>query len=459
MVSSLGLSYIAGRWIGPNILEFGRHCNAPPPPRAAVRGSCRFVRRLCPVGRAGGAQTSGSPPPAAASSLPTALPSSTPTANTAADAFAVAGVKVDINAANPNSARDQAIREAQAKAWVELYKRLVPGGANPPRMSENDIARMVQGFEIDEEKVSATRYVGSITVRFRPNAVRDAIGGVGSAQIIEPPAKPFVVLAVTVTDGRTLLWEDRTPWRAAWEERPVTSSLVPLVVPDGELSDAQAIGTDEALSGNADALNRIAQRYNAGGVIVLRAEVPSAGPTPGRGLVVDVSRYGLDGTRDTQTVTVKSDAADRPTDILARAVTAVGAQLDEGWRRNNVTATGPEQTTLVRVPLTAVSDWVETRKRLTGIGAVTRNDLVSLSRNEALVSLTHRGDPTALAQVLSKRDLGLSQAATPSADWQLTLLPRGSGSAAVAPAPVGGSVPLAPTAPLGAPPAIWAPCR
>lgn len=469
MVSSLGLSYIPGRWIGPNILE-SEGIAMLHRRRAPLCAGLAALSVACALsGGPAGAQTSGSPPPAVGFSLP----SSTPTANTAADAFAVSGVKVDINAANANTARDSAIREAQAKAWVELYKRLVPGGGNPPRLSETDIARLVQGFEIDEEKVSATRYVGSITVRFRPNAVRDAIGGAGSAQIIEPPAKPFVVLPVTVTDGRTLLWEDRTPWRAAWEERPATSSLVPLVVPDGELTDAQAIGTEEALSGNADALNRIAQRYNAGGVIVARTELPSAGVAPGRALVVDVTRYGLDGTRDTQTVNVKADAADRPTDVLSRAVTAVGAQLDEGWRRNNVTATGPEQTTLVRVPLASVADWVETRKRLTGVGGVTRNELVSMSRGEALVNLTHRGDPTALAQVLSRRDLGLTRVASPlpsssmppsgmaapapATDWQLTLLPHGSGGAMAAPAPMSGTPPLAPTAPLGG--ALGAPPR
>jgi len=454
MVSSLGLSYIPGLGIGPNILE--------------SEGFAMLHRRRAPLFAGLAALSvacvlSGGPVWAQASGG-SALPATAPTANTAADAFAVSGVKVDINAANANTARDQAIREAQGKAWNELYRRLVPGGGNPPRLSENDIARLVQGFEIDEEKVSATRYVGSITVRFRPNAVRDAIGGAGSAQYVEPPAKPFVVLALTVTDGRTLLWEDRTPWRAAWEERPATSSLVPLVVPDGELTDAQAIGTEEAVAGNADALARIAQRYNAGGVVVARTDLPAGGPDAARGLTVDVTRYGLDGSRETQTVNVKADAADRPADVLARAVTAVGAQLDESWRRSNVMATGPEQTTLVRVPLAAVADWVETRKRLTGIGAVTRSDLVSMSRAEALVNLTHRGAPDQLAPLLSKRDLGLTRTAPPvvpanvgapipvqTAEWQLTLLPHGAGSAVAAPANPG-AVPLAPSSPMGAAP-------
>ncbi|WP_247871920.1 DUF2066 domain-containing protein [Azospirillum sp. TSO35-2] len=411
------------------------------------------------------AQT-GSPPPAAATSA--ATPSS-------ADAFAVSGVTVDINGSNPTTVRDQAIREAQAKAWAELYRRLVPGGGNPPRLSDNDVARLVQGFEIDDEKVSATRYVGSITVRFRPNAVRDALGqGGGTAQYVEPPARPFVVLPVTMTDGRTILWEDRTPWREAWEARQPAASLVPLVVPDGELADAQAIGAADAVSGNADAIARMAQRYKAGGVVVARTELPAAGADPARGLTVDVTRYGLDGTRDSQTVQVKGGGT--AGDLLTRAVAAVGNQLDDSWRREHTTPTGPEQTTLVRVPLTAVNDWVETRKRLAGVNAVSRSTLLSISRSEALVSLTHRGEPDQLAQALGRNDLGLTRAggsaplqgaypgapvpvaaATGGADWQLTLLPRGSGASATgAVAPGGGSTApgaLAPSDPMATAPA------
>ncbi|WP_244433698.1 DUF2066 domain-containing protein [Azospirillum sp. B506] len=400
-----------------------------------------------------GAQT-GSPPPAATSA---AMPS-------AADPFAVSGVRVDINGSNPTTVRDQAIREAQAKAWAELYRRLVPTGGNPPRLSDGEIAKLVQGFEIDEEKVSASRYVGAITVRFRPNAVRDALGqSGGAAQYVEPPSRPFVILPVTLTDGRTILWQDRTPWRAAWEARQPAASLVPLVVPDGELSDAQAISGEDALSGNADALARIAQAYKAGGVVVARTDLAANGPDPARGLTVDVTRYGLDGTRENQAVQVKGGGT--ADELLTRAVAAVGTQVDESWKREHTTATGPEQNTLVRVPLTAVNDWVETRRRLSGVNAVTRNTLMSISRSEALVTLTYRGAPEQLAQALARQDLGFTQAAAPaaaaypgaplpvqSADWQLTLLPRGSGAASAgavpgAATPMAAPTSLAPSAP------------
>ncbi|MBP2294414.1 DUF2066 domain-containing protein [Azospirillum rugosum] len=417
------------------------------------------------------AQAPGAAPPAAPVAAPVAAPGLAPSAALAADGYTVQGVKVDVSAANANAARDQAIREAQVKAWAEMYKRLVPNATTAPKVSDNDLARLVQGFEIDDEKVSATRYLGSITVRFRPNAVRDMLGG-AAQQYVEPPARPFVVLPVTVTDGRPVLWEDRTAWREAWEGRPAGGTLVPLVVPDGELSDISAIGVNEALAGTPEALARIAQRYNAAGVIVAKTELPSGGPDLGRPLTVEVTRYAPDGSKDQQAVNVKADVSDRTADFLGRAVTFVTAAVDESWRRENTMPTGPEQSTLVRVPLSSLTDWVETRKRLGGVQGITRTDVVSLSRYEAVVALTHRGDVERLRQQMARRDLGLSRTgavaapvqpvqpgmppvAQPVADWQLQVLPRGAGAdllstapvqpAVAAPAPLSGAAP----APVG----------
>lgn len=398
------------------------------------------------------AQVPGAAPPAVAApaATPGAAPGAAPVVP-AADPFTVSGVKVDVSAANANAARDQAIRDAQVKAWAELYKRLVPTATSVPRVSEIELARLVQGFEIDDEKVSATRYVGSITVRFRPNSVRETLAG-GGQQYVEPPARPYVVLPVTVVDGRPVLWEDRTDWREAWEGRPAGASLVPLVVPDGELADISAIGVNEALSGDPEALARIAQRYNAGGVIVAKTDLPAGGLDLGRPLAVEVTHYTPDGARDQQTVNVKADMADRAGDFLTRATTFVSAAIDESYRRDNTVASGPEQSTLVRVPLASLNDWVETRKRLGMVNAVTRTDVLSISRYEALVALTHRGDVERLRQALARRDLGLARTGAvaapvpvpvpgqplppvaPTPEWQLQVLAKGAGASLAQPA-------------------------
>ncbi len=384
------------------------------------------------------------------------------------DGFTVPGVTVDISAANANAARDKAIAQAQRTAWNTLYQRLVPGGGRAPQVSDSDLLRLVQGFEIDDEKVSATRYLGSITVHFRPQAVRDRLGNVGAeanpgnaggilgntgnilgtpgagilgnagaaTAYVEPPKQPLVVLPITMIDGRPVLWEDRTPWRDAWEARtPGGKSLVPLTVPEGEMADLQAIGVEDAVNGAPAPVAAIAQRYKASGVLVVKTELPGAGKSTQTTMQVEVIRHNLDGTHETFTVPVKVDASDRPEDTLTRAVTFVSAALDESWRRTNSVPTGAEQTLVVAAPINALEDWIEMRKRLATVRAVSRVDVLSLSRAQTLVALTFRGDTERLRQTLAQHglDLGMtadaSSTATGGPAMELRALPQGNGAA------------------------------
>lgn len=339
-------------------------------------------------------------------------PGAAPAAPAGTEAFTVSGIAVDVSAANANAARDEAINQAQRKAWDELYRRIAPGAGNAPRMSDVDLSRLVQGFSIDEERVSATRYLGSMTVRFRPAAVRDVLAGTG-AQYAEPPTRPFVLLPVTVIGGRPMLWEDRSAWRNAWEARPEGGSLVPLLIPYGELDDIAAINVDAAMQGDAEAMRRITQKYNAAGAIVVRTDLAEGGAVPAGQLSIEISRYTADQPREQQTITVKADAADRPEDLMTRAVIQTAAAIDEAWRRENTMVAGPEQRMLVSVPIGGLSEWMEVRKRLSGVNAITRTDVLGLSRYEARLALTYRGDIPRLKQLLARRDLSLEQLPTP----------------------------------------------
>lgn len=373
------------------------------------------------------------------------------------EAYTVSGVAVDVSSANPATARDQAIAQAQRKAWDSLYQRMAPAGGAAPRLSDTDLARMVQGFDIEDEKIAPGRYVASYTVRFRPQAVRDALGNSGVASIVEQPTRPFVLLPVTTIGGRPILWEDRTPWREAWEAHSPGSSFVPLLVPDGELDDVAAIGVAEALTGDSAALGKIAQRHKAGGVIVVRTDLPATGADPKAGLTVEVTRYMPDGSRDQRPVTVAGSATEAPEDFLARAVAATATAIDQGWKQENTTPAGPERTIAVSVPLVGLTDWVEARKRLSGIGAVSGVEVQTLGRTAATVSLGYRGDLEKLRQTLSGHGLFLTEApprppvmavpgqppVPPAPVWELRLsAPMGAGGAVAAPLPSGGPVPL-----------------
>ncbi|MBI1214201.1 MAG: DUF2066 domain-containing protein [Alphaproteobacteria bacterium] len=92
--------------------------------------------------------------------------------------LAVGGIVIDKTAANSVVAREQAIASAKREAFRKLAEAAMsPAGFAALHMpSDNDLSLLVQDFEIENEQMSTTRYIGTFTVRFSPE-VKNYIGG------------------------------------------------------------------------------------------------------------------------------------------------------------------------------------------------------------------------------------------------------------------------------------------
>lgn len=93
-----------------------------------------------------------------------------------ANPLVVADVVVDKEAENSVVAREKAINDSRVEAFRKLAERnMTPSEFKAFKMPKDaDIAMLVQDFEIQDEQMSTTRYVGTFTVRFR-DAVRNYI--------------------------------------------------------------------------------------------------------------------------------------------------------------------------------------------------------------------------------------------------------------------------------------------
>jgi len=337
------------------------------------------------------------------------VPAAASAAHQVGDPFTVHDIQVDVTAANANAARDQAIAEAQARAFQELFKRLAGSGKSAPKLGQADLERLVQGFEIDEERASAVRYVATISVKFRAQATRNYLLGQGIA-FTDAPARPTLILPVDETGPSPVLWEDRTAWAGAWEDYKNPGALVPLLVPAGELPDVSTIGAREAIEGAPGPLAAIAQRYGAGDVLVARLMSGQGG-----GVRIGLARHTLDGGAPfTDQVAISPQGGESPEALLQRAVAAVMNKVEDAWRQVGTIQGGAEATLPVTVPLTRLEDWLETRRRLSQINLVSKTELLSLSRTSADLILHFFGESEKLAAALAQRDLGLIPPAPPA---------------------------------------------
>lgn len=332
------------------------------------------------------------------------------------DLFTVRDVTVDVSAGSPNAARDEGVRDAQRKAFDLLFDRLTVDGARTalPPVPSDSIDRMVQSYAVQEERTSATRYVGKLSVRFNATAVRSFLKSY-SVAYAEVRSKPVLVLPIDQTGGTPVLWQAQTAWRQAWADLPPPGGLVPVAIPYGEAPDVADIGVEHALGGDTTALRRIADRYGAGDVAVA-----SIGGSLESGLAVTVTLYPATGTGESfvfsQPPLPAVPAADSKASVganpmLHAAVENIVHRLEERWTAATLISAGAEGSLTLSVQFTDQAGWLETRKRLASIPTISQTSVSSLSRQGGVVDLRFNGSVEQLRTALAQRDLLLEQAA------------------------------------------------
>lgn len=301
------------------------------------------------------------------------------------DAFSVRGIDVDVTAANPQSAKDQAIAEGQNRAFRLLLERLTQP-ADHARLPKADGTQYVRDFSVETERSSSTRYIATLSVRFNPAAVRKLLQGAGIAYA-EPRNRVLVVVPVfKPAGGRAVLWDDPNPWRVAWTGLG-GGGLVPVVVPTGELADVQSISVEQALAGNPEAMQGVAARWRTSDVLVAVAALSASGKSlevnliasPGAPKPFDALSYPLG---EGETV----DA------LLTRAVRDIDRGIDTVFKQPNLLQFDRAGTLSTLVPLTGIEDWLAVRDRLGRVSQVRRWELVSLSKAEAALVLHTVGE-------------------------------------------------------------------
>lgn len=356
--------------------------------------------------------------------------------------FTVGGVRVDVTAENATKARDEAFSKAEQAAFVKIAAQILPperlAAFKPP--GPETIGPMIKDFEVGNEKIAPTRYIGTYTFRFYAPAVAgwfgestaqyggeidvtdtDGTGGetisIGNSHILADvsptQAVPVLILPFYQWGSRTILWTDANPWRERWTAAqnaggaaaPAPQGDAPsvsVILPRGDLEDVSGLTDTQALTYDPTALAAMKQRYGAAHAVVLigAPKLPSG---------MDVYVYDADGAEPTYLKTLSVQAGPAQ-DVLALATQATREFLKTTLPGSapGISASAPLRTITVRVRFASPQEWVETQKALSAVQGVRGSEVASLSPNEALVRVTLRGEDAALGPLMATQGLTLS---------------------------------------------------
>lgn len=321
----------------------------------------------------------------------------------AANPFVVSGVAVDATAESAAAARPLALSEGQRRAFSQLLRRLTlpESHAALPRPNEALLNQTISGFEIDEERTSATRYIGRITVRFRPDEVRRLLQD-ARLPYSETVSRPVLVIPVWQTATESRLWEADNPWREAWLRRPDAAGLVPLVAAPPS-TDAPPL---ERLLGNPDTLRGYARQLGYQDVLVVSATVKQADPGDVR---IEIYPYhDGPGTFLDHLQTFMASGGTQEEALLSAAM-EMSRRAEARWKADTVIDLEKQGQISAAALFGSLAEWNKLRTALAAMPVVRKVDVLRLSHRDAQLQIDFYGDPGQLSVALAQRDVVLEQ--------------------------------------------------
>lgn len=322
--------------------------------------------------------------------------------------FAVQGVAADVTDKDVATAKNKALFEVQMKAIVMLAQRLgnETFAAEIAKLEPKDVLPLLKSLSIEEEGTGPGHYIGKFTVRFIPEKVQKLFEGYG-VTVVSEQATPMLVLPIWKTAEGTQLWEDNL-WRTAWLNLHAEQSLVPLIIPIGDLEDTAAITAQDVLNLDPIKLEALRRRYGTRTILVAIAE-----PAEGNGV-----RAMMNAESELGKITFDKIYTADPSTLEASAALAaarfhavmVDKYRSDKTRARQVSADASVSHSIpVTVPFTSPSEWNAVRSRILSAPGIIGVDVSTLAADGAVIRLMYVGDLQVVQTSMQGTGLQMSQ--------------------------------------------------
>ena len=293
-----------------------------------------------------------------------------------ANLYRVANVPVAAERSSALEAKEAALAEGQVIAFKRLIARLSPQSVGQlPQMTEETVLPYVLGVSIENEKTTATKYMGSIAVEFNPQMVKEFLNTEQVAYLKSAPPS-LLVIPEYVVNGQTQTLEGTNPLYQALKERKDFAPFYQAVVPKG---------SDEELN---------LMRGSIGGATALLSDY-------GKDRVM-VLRLVYEGNDMWQIGSSFSPSSGMQNQVVQKRFRfdAVFKEMEERWRADRTSSFSDKQTLYLRIPVNSLPEWLRLEQEMKTWSFFEEVALKGLYLPQVLVEATYKGDEDVIASRL-----------------------------------------------------------
>ena len=324
--------------------------------------------------------------------------------------FAVQGVEADVTDKDVATAKNKALFDVQMKAIVMLAQRLgnETFAAEIAKLPPETVLPLLKSLSIEQEGTAPGHYIGKFTVRFIPEKVQSLFESYGVV-VVSEQSTPMLVLPVWKAAEGTQLWEDNL-WRNAWLNLHAEQSLVPLIIPIGDLEDTAAITAQDVLNLDPIKLEALRRRYGVRTILVAIAE-----PAEGNGIHAmlngesELGKMTFDKIYTAEPATLETSVALAASRFHKVMIDKYKSDQGKAIAQAGQDQSGVSSSIPVTVPFSGPSEWNGIRSRILSSPGVIGVDVSTFAADGAVIRLMYVGDLPFVQASLQGTGLQMSQ--------------------------------------------------
>ena len=337
--------------------------------------------------------------------------------------YTIYNISIDKTATTSSQASRSALRAAQRLALDTLFRKIIREEDHEalPHLTDGQVAELVSGIEVANEKSSRVRYMADFTVHFSRNKIYNFLSE-KQIPFAETLSNPASILTVLEKDGAAVLWEKDNDWRTAWLNYDTANNLVPIRVISPSLANRLALTAGQAQLGDREVLQDFADKQGLVKLYVMSAWIDNDVARQIKTLELSIYKLGDDDYVFTTSIDLDI-ITDDMSSLYDEAIKQATYWLDNEWKEKVMIHFGTSSYLKVQIQYDSSEDWFEIKKKLESISLVRKVTLKNFTITAADVEIEHSGDVEQIILTLDQEKLILTEQGGTMAQypWVLTL--------------------------------------